>query len=69
MSLRFFSRQVLLDRLGGDLVSEGTNPEFVVAEEVGVVSTGEVGCEFADLGVDRLMNDSGEILDLSLFLG
>jgi hypothetical protein len=61
-------RQVLLDRLGGDLVSQGTDLEFIVAEEVGIVGRGELGCEFAELGVNRLMNGSGKVLDLGLLL-
>src|SRR5690348_9229355 len=51
---RFFSRQVLLDRLGGDLLGEGADLELVPPEQVGVVGRGEVGGEFADLGVDGL---------------
>jgi hypothetical protein len=62
-------RQVLFDRLGGDLVRQGTDLELVVAEEVGIVGGGEVGGQFADLGVDGLADRSGEILDLGLLLG
>jgi hypothetical protein len=51
---------VPLDGLGGDLVSEGTDPELVVAEEVGVVGIYEVGGEFADLGINGLVNLPGE---------
>jgi hypothetical protein len=66
---RFFLRQVLLDGLGGDLVRQGEDRELVLAEEVGIVGGGEVGGEFADLGVDRLTEGSGEIVDLGLLLG
>ena len=36
---------MLLDRFGGDLVSEGADRELIVAEEVGIVGGGEVGLE------------------------
>jgi len=36
---------------------------------VGIVRSGEFGCEFAELGVNTFVNDSGEILDLGLLLG
>ena len=60
---------MLLDGLGGDLVGEGADLELVVAEEVGIVGGGEVGGQFADLGVDGLADGSGEVLDLGLLLG
>jgi hypothetical protein len=58
-----------LDGLGGDLVSEGTDLELVVAEEVGIVGGDEVGGEFANLGVDGLVNLLGELLDVGLLVG
>ncbi len=67
-SLVFF-RQSLCEGLGGNLVGEGANPEFVVAEDVGIVGGGEGGSEFADLGVNGLMDGSGEVIDLGLLLG
>ena len=67
--IRFFSRQVLLDGLGGDLVGDGADLELVVAEEVGVVGGGEVGGQFVDLGVDGLADGLREVLDLGLLLG
>ena len=66
---RFLSRQVLLEGLGRDPVGEGTDLELVVAEEMGVVGGGEVGGEFIDLGVDRVTDGFGEVLDLSSLLG
>jgi hypothetical protein len=60
---------VLLDRLGGDLVGEGADLEFVLSEEMGVVGGGKVGGQFADLGVDGLADGLGEILEFGLLLG
>jgi hypothetical protein len=57
------------DGLGGDLVGEGADLELVVAEEVGIVGAEEVGSEFADLGVDGLVDLSGELLDVGLLFG
>jgi hypothetical protein len=68
-SYPFFSRQVGLDGLGGDLVGEGADLELVVAEEVGVVGADEVGGELADLGVDGLVDLPGELLDVGLLVG
>ena len=65
----FFLREALFDGLGGDLVREGADRELVVAEDVGIVRGGEVGSEFADLGVDGLTDSSDEVIDLSLLLG
>jgi hypothetical protein len=65
----FFLRQPLLDGLGGDLVGEGADPEFVVTEDVGIVRGGEVGGQFVDLGVDGLTDGSGEVIDFSLLFG
>ena len=48
---------------------EAADREFVVAEDVGIVRGGEVGSEFADLGVDGLTDSSDEVIDLSLLLG
>ena len=45
------------------------DPEFVVAEDVGIVRGGEVGGQFVDLGVDGLTDGSGEVIDFSLLLG
>jgi len=59
-------RQSLLKRLGGDLEREGADLELVVAEDVSVVGRGEVGGEFADLGLDGLADGLGKILDLGL---
>ena len=58
-----------LDGLGGDLVGQGTDLELVVTEEVGVIGGEEVGGEFADLGVDGLVNLPGELLDVGLLVG
>ena len=52
---------MLLDRLGGDLVGQGADLEFVVAEEVGVLNGGQVGCELANLAVDGFVNGSGQL--------
>src|SRR5262249_29221811 len=57
------------DRLGGDLVGEGADPELVLAEAVGIIGGGEIGGEFADLAVDSFVDGSGEILDLGLLRG
>jgi len=65
----FFSRQVLLVGLGGDLQGDGADLEFVVAEEVGVVGVGEVGGQFADLGLDGLANGPLQLVDLGLLIG
>jgi hypothetical protein len=62
-------RQVLLDGLGGDLVRQGADGELVLAEEMRVVGGGEVGGQFADLGVDGLSDGLGERVDLRLLLG
>ncbi len=64
-----FLRQPLFDGLGGDLVGEGADAEFVVAEDMGLVGVGEVGGEFVDLGVDGLSDGSSEVIDLGLLLG
>ena len=64
-----FLPQVLLDGLGGDPVGQGADLELVLAEEVGVVGGGEVGRQFADLGVDGLADGLLEVLDLGLLLG
>jgi hypothetical protein len=60
-------RQPLSDGLGGDLVGEGTDSEFVVAEDVGIVRVGEVGGESVDLGIHGLSDGSGEVIDLRGF--
>jgi len=65
----FFFRQALLNRLGGDLERDGADLELVVTEDVGIVRGGEVGSEFADLGVDGLTDGSGEVIDFSLLFG
>ena len=49
-------------------MGEGADPEFVVAEDVGIVRGGEVGGQFVDLGVDGLTDGSGEVIDFSLLL-
>src|SRR5271157_2892691 len=64
LGIRFFLRQALLDRLRGDPVSKGADLELVVAEDVGVVSAGEIGGEFANLVIDGLADCLGEVLDL-----
>ena len=68
-SYPFFLRQVGLDGFGGDFEGEGADLELVVADEVGVVGGGKVGGEFADLGVDGLVDLAGELLDVGLLLG
>jgi hypothetical protein len=50
---------MLLDGFGGDLVGQGADLELIVAEEMGIVGGGEVGGQFADLGVDGLMDGPG----------
>jgi hypothetical protein len=60
---------VLLEGLGGNRVGQGADLELVVAEEAGVVGGGELGGEFADLGVDSRAEGSGEVVDLGLLLG
>ena len=65
----FFSRQVLLEGLGGDLVGRGADLELVVAEEVGIVGGGKVGGEFVDLGVDGLADLPGKLINVGLLLG
>src|SRR5208337_1093227 len=64
LGIRFFLRQALLDRLRGDPVSKGADLELVVAEDVGVVSVGEIGGEFANLVIDGLADCLGEVVDL-----
>ena len=64
----FFSRQVLLNGLGGDLLGDGADLELVVAEEVSVVGGREVGGQVLDLGADGLVDLLGEALDLGLLL-
>jgi hypothetical protein len=60
---------VPLNGLGGDPMGEGSDLELVIAEEVGVIGGDEVGGEFADLGVNGLVNLSGELLDVGLLVG
>ena len=69
LGIRFFLRQALFDGLGGHLVRESADCELVVTEDVAIVRGGEVGSEFADLGVDGLTDGSGEVIDFSLLLG
>ena len=64
-----FLRQVLLDRLGRDLVGQGADRELVLAEEVGIIGGSQVGGEFADLAVDGFMNGPGQILISACFSG
>ena len=68
-SYPFFLREALLDRLGGDLVSNIADLELVVTEDVGVVGGGEVGGQLADLSIDCFADGSGEILNLGPLLG
>src|SRR5262245_2342071 len=65
----FFPRQVLLDRLGGDLVGDRAELELVLSEQVGIVGGGEVGGQLVDLGIDGLADGSREVLDLGLLCG
>ncbi len=62
-------RQVFLDRLGGDPVSQGADLEFVGTEQVSVVGAGEVGGQFGDFGIAGLADGLSEALDLGLLLG
>jgi hypothetical protein len=59
---------MLLEGLGGDLVGDGADLEFVVAEEVGVVGGQEVGGELVDLGSDGVVDLGGEPLDVGPLL-
>ena len=65
----FFCASRCSTALAAILSRDGADLELVVAEDVGIVRGGEVGSEFADLGVDGLTDGSGEVIDFSLLLG